>query len=105
MQCGNYKLKMEGNPQNRQQEVSADEIGRLIQAVAHYCGISPTGSNTTTGKILKIIAVLEDIRQGIPVGRNMPSGTSLSTWTSSPLRLRIPPPPATWQLKWSWRTR
>jgi len=30
-------------------EVSADEIGRLIQAVAILCGISPTGSNTTKG--------------------------------------------------------
>jgi len=29
------------------QEVSADEIERLIQAVAFYCGISPTGSKTT----------------------------------------------------------
>jgi len=29
---------MEEKPQNRLQEVSADEIGRLIQAVAHYCG-------------------------------------------------------------------
>jgi len=50
---------MEGNPQNRLQEVSADEI---IQAVAHYCGISPTGSNTTTGQIRRTVAVLEDIR-------------------------------------------
>jgi len=40
---------MEGNPQNRIQEVSADEIGRQIQAVAIYCGNSPTGSNTTKG--------------------------------------------------------
>jgi len=32
-----------------QQEVIADEIGRVIQAVALHCGISPTGSNTTTG--------------------------------------------------------
>jgi len=40
---------MEGKPQNRLLEVSADEIGRLIQAVALFCGISPTGSNTTTG--------------------------------------------------------
>jgi len=49
---------MEGNPQNRLQEVSADEIGRLIQAVVHYCGISPTGSNTTTGQIRRIVEVL-----------------------------------------------
>jgi len=40
---------MEGNPQNRMQEVSADEIGRQIQAYALYCGISPTGSNSTKG--------------------------------------------------------
>ncbi|XP_070855245.1 uncharacterized protein [Drosophila suzukii] len=40
---------MEGKPQNRMQEVSTDEIGRLVQAVALYCGISPTESNTTTG--------------------------------------------------------
>jgi len=40
---------MEGKPQNRLQEVSADEIGRLIQAVALYCGISPTRSNSTKG--------------------------------------------------------
>jgi len=38
---------MRGKPQNRMQEVSADEIERLIQAVAFYCGISPTGSKTT----------------------------------------------------------
>jgi len=38
---------MEGKPQNRMQEVSADEIGLQIQAYALYCGISPTGSNST----------------------------------------------------------
>jgi len=31
------------------QEVSEDEIGRLIQASELYCGISPTGSNSTKG--------------------------------------------------------
>jgi len=41
---------MEEKPQNRLQEVSADEIGRLIQAVTHSCGTWPTGSNTTTGE-------------------------------------------------------
>jgi len=40
---------MEGKPQNRMQEVSADEIGRQIQAYAFFCGISPTGSNSTKG--------------------------------------------------------
>jgi len=45
---------MEGNRQNRLQEVSADEIRRLIQAVARYCGISAAGSNTTTGKVRRI---------------------------------------------------
>jgi len=39
---------MEGKHQNQLQEVSVDEIGRLIQAVALYCGILKTGSNTTT---------------------------------------------------------
>jgi len=73
---------MEGKFQNRLHEVSADEIGRLIQAVARYCGISPTGSNTTTGQIRRIDAVLEEVRQGIQVGRNMSRGTSLPTWTS-----------------------
>jgi len=29
------------------QEVSADEVERLIHAVALYCGISPAGSKTT----------------------------------------------------------
>jgi len=38
---------MKGKLQNGMQEVSADEIERLIQAVAIYCGISPTGSITT----------------------------------------------------------
>jgi len=31
------------------QKVRADEIGRQIQAYALYCGISPTGSNSTKG--------------------------------------------------------
>jgi len=40
---------MEGKPQNRMQEVSADEIGRQIRAYGLYCGISPTGSDSTKG--------------------------------------------------------
>jgi len=40
---------MKGKPQNRLQKVSVDKIGRLIQAVALYCGTSPTGSNSTKG--------------------------------------------------------
>jgi len=40
---------MEGELQNRTQKVRADEIGRQIQAYALYCGISPTGSNSTKG--------------------------------------------------------
>jgi len=52
---------MERNPQNRQQDVSADETGRLIQAVAQYCGTSPTGSNINTGQIHKLVEVLEGI--------------------------------------------
>jgi len=43
---GIEKLKMEGKPQKRLKEVSADEKGRLIQAVAHCCGFSPTESNS-----------------------------------------------------------
>jgi len=31
---------MEEKPQKRLKEVNADKKGRLIQAVAHYCGIS-----------------------------------------------------------------
>ncbi|XP_037727972.1 uncharacterized protein LOC119558648 isoform X1 [Drosophila subpulchrella] len=45
---------MDGKPQNRLQEVSADEIGCLIQGVAHYCGILPTGSNTTTERNMPV---------------------------------------------------
>jgi len=41
--------------QKRLKEVSANEKGRLIQAVAHYWGTSPTGSNTTAGQIRRII--------------------------------------------------
>jgi len=33
-------------------------------------------------QIRRIVEVLEEIHQRIPVGRNMPSGTSTSTWTS-----------------------
>jgi len=51
---------MEGKPQNRLQEVRADEL-RLIQAVAHYCETWPTGSNTTTGQIRRIVEVLDKI--------------------------------------------
>jgi len=51
---------MEGNPQKRLQDVSADEKRGLFQAVAHYCGTSPTGSNTTTGQIRRIVEVLEE---------------------------------------------
>jgi len=52
---------MEGKPQKRMQVVSADEKVRLIQAVAHSCGISPTRSNTTTGPIRRIVEVLKEI--------------------------------------------
>jgi len=68
--------------QKRLQEVSADEKGRSFQAVAFYCGTSPTGSNTTKWQICGIVEVLEEIHWRISVGRNMPSGISLSTWTS-----------------------
>jgi len=40
---------MEGKPKKILQEVSADVKGRLILPVALCCGISPTGSITTTG--------------------------------------------------------
>jgi len=50
---------MEGKPQKRLKDVSADEKG--VHAVAHYCGISPTGSNSTTGQVHKIVKVLEEI--------------------------------------------
>jgi len=70
---------MGGKPQHLQ-EVSADDKRHIIQAVAHYCGTSPTGSNTTTGHIRRLVEVLEE---RIPVGRNMPSGSSRdSTFTS-----------------------
>jgi len=52
---------MEENHQKRLKEVSADENGRLIQAVAHCCGTWPTGSNTTTGQICRTIEALEEI--------------------------------------------
>jgi len=37
------------------QEVNADEKGRVVQAVAHYCGTSPTESNITTGQNRRIV--------------------------------------------------
>jgi len=52
-------IDMEDKTQNRQQEVSADKNGRLIQAVAHYCGTSPAGSNSTTWQIRRVVKVLE----------------------------------------------
>jgi len=55
------KIKMERKPQKRLQGVSADKKGRLVQAVAHYCATSPTGSNTTIGQIRRIVEVLEEI--------------------------------------------
>nr|XP_036678466.1 uncharacterized protein LOC118879674 isoform X2 [Drosophila suzukii] len=50
---------MVGKPQKRLQDVTTDEIRRIIQAVAHYCETSPTGTNTTTGQIRRINEVLE----------------------------------------------
>jgi len=52
---------MEEKHQKRLKEVSANEEGRLIQAVAHYCGTWPTGSNTTTGQIRRIVKALGEI--------------------------------------------
>jgi len=76
------KLKMEGKPKKRLQEISAYIKGRLFQSVAYYCGTSRTGSNTTTGQIRKIVEVLKEIHYRIAVGGNMPSGTLLPTWTT-----------------------
>jgi len=50
-----------GKPQNRLQEVSADEIGRLIQAIALYCGISQEAI-PQQGQIRRIVEVLEEIK-------------------------------------------
>jgi len=44
------------------EEVSADEKGHLIQAVARYCGTWPPRSNTTAGQIRTIVKVLEEIQ-------------------------------------------
>jgi len=52
---------MESEPKIRLQEVSADEKEPLFQAVAHYCGTSPKGSNTTTGLIRRIVEMQEEI--------------------------------------------
>jgi len=76
----NYK--MEGKPQNRKQEVSADEIGCQIQAYALYCGTSPKGRNSTKGA---------NSQKSLSAGGdplNNPSGTSISTWTSCRARPR-----------------
>jgi len=62
---------MEEKHKKRLKEISAGEKGRLIQTVAHYCGTWPTGSNTTTGQIRKIVEVLKEIHKRIPVERNM----------------------------------
>jgi len=57
------KIKMERKTENRMQEVSADEIGRKIQAYSLCCGISPTGSNSTKGEKgnRRKVEVLEEI--------------------------------------------
>jgi len=52
---------MEGRHQKRQKEISANERGHLIEAVAHYIVTWPTGSNTKTGQIRRIVKVLEMI--------------------------------------------
>jgi len=52
---------MEDIYQKRLKEVSADEKGRLIQAVSHYCGTWPTGSNSTMGQIYRIVEALKEI--------------------------------------------
>jgi len=75
-----WKLKIKSR--RRTPKTPADEKERLIQAVAHFCGTSHTGSNTTAGQIRRIVEVLKNIHKRNPVGRNMPSGTSLPTWPS-----------------------
>jgi len=40
------------------------------------------------GQIRRIFEVLEEIHYRIQVGRNMPSGTSISTWTTCQARPR-----------------
>jgi len=57
----NLKIKNGKKPQKSHKEVRADKKGHQIQDVAHYCGISPTGSNTTTGQIRKTVEELEEI--------------------------------------------
>jgi len=69
---------MEGKPQSRLQEVSANEKGRLIIAVVYHCGMLPTGSNTTTRRIRRIVAVLEDIRVGLRSLHGHPAGRVLA---------------------------
>jgi len=61
VRAGNLKIKNGSKHQKRLKEVSAGEIGRLIQAVAHYCGTWPTGSNTTKVQIRRIVEALEEI--------------------------------------------
>jgi len=52
---------MEEKHQERIKEISANEKGHLIEAVAHCCGTWPTGCNTTTGQIRRIVEALEKI--------------------------------------------
>jgi len=65
---------MEGKRQNRIQEVSADEKGRQIPALAIYCVFHRQAAIPEKGTIRRIVEVLEE--------------TSLPTWTSCRARPR-----------------
>ncbi|XP_037731853.1 uncharacterized protein LOC119562719 isoform X2 [Drosophila subpulchrella] len=89
---------MKGSLQKTPQEVSAVEKVRLIQAVAHYCEVSPTGSNITTGQIHGEQPQNFSVRPRKEKPPEQPP-------TSSPLgNHRTPQPPDTWQLKRRWTT-
>jgi len=53
----------------RKKTPAGGEEGRLIQPVYQYCRIFPAGSNTTTGKIRRIVEVLKIIQSGSPLRR------------------------------------
>jgi len=55
------KIKMVGKPRKRLQDIITHQKRCIIQAVAHYCETSPTGTNTTTRQIRRIYEVLDEI--------------------------------------------
>jgi len=74
---------MVGKPQKRLQDVTTDEIRRIIQAVAHYCETSPTGTNTTTGQIRRINEVLERSTRALGSLHGHSAGSVLAKLVSS----------------------